>query len=121
MGNPSCAVFGCNAPKKSRVKMFHLPKNRILQDKWVQFCKRRDKINIANARICEKHFSCDQRKRDLKSELLGIPAPSNFRFLKDDAIPDILSPKELCASHPEEAEEPQPSSGSHSTPRNTGL
>lgn len=47
---PSCAVFGCNNTNKKdsslQVKFRRFPRNVDLQNKWINACRREDKINL---------------------------------------------------------------------------
>ncbi|XP_018008413.1 uncharacterized protein LOC108666112 isoform X2 [Hyalella azteca] len=48
--------------------------------------------NCKNFRICGKHFSAMQYKRDFRFELCSIKRGKNYRDLKEDAIPDQYLP-----------------------------
>ena len=90
-----CAVFGCNAHnRKKNGKFFRFPKCPKLQRKWLQFCKRADKINLLNARICSKHFS-DEDFIFLK----GKPQIfENIRALKKEVVPTLANPLSSASS-----------------------
>lgn len=83
--NSNCAVANCsNYGRKSSDILYHrFPKNEV-QREWVARCKRADKINVNNARICSIHFLPEDYERDLKNELLGLPIKKK---LKANAVP----------------------------------
>lgn len=96
-----CAVFGCNVDNKCKksftpgTRFFPFPKDKDkLQAVWKHVCKREDKFNIKNARVCSKHFSDDDYERNLKHELLGY-TPKNYRTLKKNAVPSKNLPNML--------------------------
>ena len=102
----TCAVAECEnseAVKKLRGKtlIYHrFPKDPNTFKSWVSKCKRGDKRlpDFSKARICCDHFTEDDYDRDLKSELLGIPAK---RRLKACAIPSIFPARNLDLSAPD--------------------
>ena len=64
-----CAIVNCkNSTHDKSVKFHKFPKS-IYQAKWVQACNRRDRINVNSARICEKHFSPDDYREDLRDPI----------------------------------------------------
>ncbi|XP_046994485.1 uncharacterized protein LOC124606543 [Schistocerca americana] len=67
-----CAVAECsNSGRKTEGVIYHrFPKNVELQRKWIARCKREDKINVNNARVCSEHFCESDYKRDLQNELI---------------------------------------------------
>ncbi|KAJ8944676.1 hypothetical protein NQ318_015884 [Aromia moschata] len=83
-----CAVYGCNTNNRStnNFKFFGFPKDENMKAKWKHLCKRKDKFNVKNARICSKHFVDEDYERNLKHELLGYQ-PKRFRSLKKEAVP----------------------------------
>lgn len=88
-----CAVATCKSDNQSKtfsknVMFFRFPTEESLQKVWVNTCKRKDKINIKNARICSQHFSEECYERNLKHELLNYTA-KNHRLLKANAIPTL--------------------------------
>lgn len=95
---PNCAVYGCNnysqKTKGTVIKYYKFPSNVDLQNKWVNACKRLDKINLTNARICSEHFTQDSVYTPLKHTLLNYK-PTSFRNLKPDAIPTINLPTSI--------------------------
>ena len=72
-----CAVFGCNSnAKQNKDLLFHtFPKDEETRKKWVNACKRADKFNADNGRICSLHFEKSAYARNLKYELLRLPLP----------------------------------------------
>ncbi|GAB6030018.1 hypothetical protein CHUAL_014170 [Chamberlinius hualienensis] len=97
----ACAVIECR--NTGRLKstrpdiIFHQfpTRNELICQKWVHLCKRKDKINTKNARICSNHFVADDYERDLKNELLGIPTK---KLLKSTAIPSVFNGRKPSVS-----------------------
>jgi THAP domain len=90
----TCAVAECrNTEKTKRVRgssliLHSFPVSRPDICKiWTTRCKRKEKINIKNARICSDHFEDQSYVRDLQHELLGLPSR---RKLAPDAIPTLF-------------------------------
>ncbi|KAK5646413.1 hypothetical protein RI129_004877 [Pyrocoelia pectoralis] len=86
-----CAVYGCGADNQAKAfsreaKFFSFPKDKKVEGIWRHLCKRNDKFNVRSARICSKHFSDDDYKRNLKHELLPYK-PKKYRLPKKEAIP----------------------------------
>nr|XP_040565526.1 uncharacterized protein LOC121115370 [Lepeophtheirus salmonis] len=78
-----CAVRTCKNPPD--VHYFCFPKHGLkLQRLWVSMCKRSDKVNIKNARVCERHFSPEDFERNLQAELLKLKCRKK---LKKGAFP----------------------------------
>ncbi|KAL1516529.1 hypothetical protein ABEB36_000436 [Hypothenemus hampei] len=74
----------------NRNVLYHrFPKNENVFALWVQRCRRTDKWNPQNSRVCSEHFTPDDYERDLKSELLSLPEK---KHLKASAIPSLLLP-----------------------------
>lgn len=96
---PTCAVYGCKNTHKNvkgtEVKLYTFPSNSDLAKQWLNECKRKDKVNISNAKICSVHFSEDSFFTPLQHKLLNY-SPRSFRNLKPDAIPTLKLP--LCKS-----------------------
>ena len=88
-----CAVANCPNPQDKRYHNFPSSKKfKDMQQNWVRLCKRADKFNPDNARICENHFSPAMIKRDFQHELLNLP----LRFLLNPgAYPDQNLPKSV--------------------------
>ena len=74
-----------------------------MRQKWVNICKRKDKINPDNARICSLHFENAAYKRNLQYELLNMPVPRNRKTLEVDALPTLHLPlsdgKYMCITY----------------------
>ena len=53
-----CAVFGCNSRgrRKEGLSFFRFPKDAETRQKWINLCRRKDKFNYPNSRICSRHF-----------------------------------------------------------------
>lgn len=101
---PNCAVVGCNSNNrntKGREIVLHVfPRDTKLQQVWLLKCRRKDSVNVTNARICSLHFHDSDYIRDLQSELLNIPRRRK-RVLKPDAAPSLNLPSHsnnLCSS-----------------------
>lgn len=90
----TCAVAICPSPQD--VSYHRFPKDPELLKVWVIRCRRKDEINVKNAKVCALHFTEEDFQRDLKSELLGCkPRPS----LKPNSVPSkLLCPGELLRS-----------------------
>lgn len=86
-----CAVAQCrNYGFKSAGVMYHrFPKNEELRRLWISRCKRSDKFNPDNSRVCSVHFLPGDYQRDLKNELLGLPSKKN---LLPNAVPSQFIP-----------------------------
>ncbi|XP_067013892.2 uncharacterized protein [Anabrus simplex] len=86
-----CAVAQCrNYGFKSTGVMYHrFPRNDELKCLWISRCKRTNKFNTDNSRICSVHFLPTDYLRDLKNELLGLPTK---KILRPDAVPSQFIP-----------------------------
>ncbi|CAL8074647.1 unnamed protein product [Orchesella dallaii] len=85
-----CAVAECKNTKKQGDNLsFHrFPLNDKERSKsWATKCKRADKINVSNARICSDHFTDADYMRDFQNELLGLPVR---KILSQTAIPSVF-------------------------------
>ncbi len=82
-----CAIATCKNPRDAHY--FSFPKDASKQKLWLARCKRSDKVNTKNAKVCEIHFASEDYERDLKSELLGLPPKKR---LKKDAAPTLQLP-----------------------------
>ena len=59
----TCAIFGC---KYDSINTFHkFPKDKKYNRLWLLKCGRRNKVNIRNAVVCDRHFSLNQKKRNM--------------------------------------------------------
>lgn len=92
-------MYGCHSDNQAKivlknVSFFTFPKNKKMALEWVKLCKRKDKFNIVNARICSKHFTQEDYVRNLKHELLQYNA-KNYRSLKREAVPSQNLPQLL--------------------------
>lgn len=92
-----CSVATCNIDNRSKsfdknIKFFGFPKNKTLQGQWLHACKRDDKVNVKNARVCSIHFAEESYIRNLKYELLGLTPYSRQKSLKPNAIPTLNLP-----------------------------
>ena len=72
--NMICAVYGCSNSYKNNVEektiiFYRFPKAPEISKKWVNACRRKDYINVKNARICCAHF-----------KLYDYPDPSNMNY-----------------------------------------
>lgn len=94
-----CAVYGCHSDNQSKgfsqdVSFFTFPKDKKMALEWVRLCKREDKFNVVNARICSNHFTKEDYVRNLRHELLQYTA-KNYRSLKREAVPSQNLPQLL--------------------------
>lgn len=89
--NAFCAVaqFSNVGTKTSGIIYHRFPKNDKLRQLWISRCKRSDKFNPNNARVCSVHFRTEDYDRDLENELLGLP---QRKILRTDAVPSLLIP-----------------------------
>lgn len=95
----NCAVAPCkNTGRNNSEVIYHtFPKDKQIQNEWIARCKRKDKINVRNARVCSAHFLPEDYERDLKNELLGLPLkklrtgaiPSQHIWQKDDRTEQV--------------------------------
>jgi THAP domain len=94
-----CAVFGCNNRTRKRdsgsagrhISFLTFPKDENLCSIWVQFCKRSDKFNVKNSRVCSEHFEEDVFHWNLQHKLLGY-SPKRSRKVKPGCVPTLKSP-----------------------------
>jgi len=90
-----CAVAQCRNTSNDKAKQPDLihhrfpTRNPTLTKTWLHFCRRKDAVNVHNARICSNHFQHSDYERDMEHELLGLPLRKK---LKPDAVPCIFSP-----------------------------
>lgn len=92
-----CAVALCKTDNRSKsfykdTRFFRFPVNINTQKTWINSCKRKDKFNVKNARVCSKHFSAESYERDLKYELCNLYSSRNQKVLKPDAVPLLNLP-----------------------------
>jgi len=69
----SCAVATCkvtreNKKSQGKIILHRFPKSNEIVGQWIARCKRDDKINPSNARICSNHFTEQDYERDLKGK-----------------------------------------------------
>ncbi|KAJ4430610.1 hypothetical protein ANN_19198 [Periplaneta americana] len=90
---PNCVVSECQnysrKTKGSSVIYHTFPSDPKLRKVWEIKCYRKDEFNLETARICSEHFTSDSYERDLKAELLNIPAKKK---LKLNAQPSLNLP-----------------------------
>lgn len=85
-----CAEYGCCSDNQAKgfahdVSFFTFPKDKKIAREWIRLCKRDDKFNVVNARICSKHFTTDDYVRNLKHELLGYTSKI-YQSLKEEVV-----------------------------------
>ncbi|XP_067629249.1 THAP domain-containing protein 1-like [Eurosta solidaginis] len=84
-----CAVFGCNNNNKNSNKkkwrFFHFPKDAVVAKKWLNFCRRKDVVNLKSACICEIHFTHEDFERNIQYEM-GLCTKNPTKLLPS-AIP----------------------------------
>ena len=92
----TCSVDGCRSSQRLKenqnVKFHHFPKDKEVQEKWIELCNRKTPVNIKNARVCSLHFEPSAYKRQLMYELLNQPVPARRCVLRDDAVPTLNIP-----------------------------
>uniref|UniRef100_A0A0K2TNV0 THAP-type domain-containing protein n=1 Tax=Lepeophtheirus salmonis TaxID=72036 RepID=A0A0K2TNV0_LEPSM len=83
-----CAMACCPNPRDAQY--FAFPQKKLmLQRLWISVCRRKDSINIKNAKICDRHFTSNDFERNLQAELLDLKARKK---LKSDAVPSLHIP-----------------------------
>lgn len=92
-----CAVLGCTPGRWCPSKLYSFPKKIELRNKWIKLCSFKP-LNLCNARVCGRHFSAEQKSRNLRHELLNYK-PSRYRDLKEDAVPDLNLPNSRHPAH----------------------
>uniref|UniRef100_A0A0K2UGH1 THAP-type domain-containing protein n=1 Tax=Lepeophtheirus salmonis TaxID=72036 RepID=A0A0K2UGH1_LEPSM len=70
----------CPNPRDAQYFAFS-QKKLMLQRLWISFCRRKDPINIKNAKICDRHFEWN-----LQAELLDLKCRKK---LKRDSVPSL--------------------------------
>ncbi|KAJ8974061.1 hypothetical protein NQ317_016198 [Molorchus minor] len=95
-GGKRCSLGFCKSQegKDKTISFFSFPKDIRRRNVWIQKCNRTDKINPDYARICSLHFLPTDFERNLKAELLNLPARKK---LKPDAVPSQLLKSEDTA------------------------
>ena len=92
----NCAAFNCftdkNKDSDKHILLHRFPKNENLRKRWIYLCVRKDRINVANARVCSLHFDRDSYKRNMKYGLLCIPVPKRQQRLNDHTFPTLYLP-----------------------------
>ncbi|KAF0703614.1 THAP domain-containing protein 4-like, partial [Aphis craccivora] len=95
-GGSSCAIANCNCYSgrikkdgRTDVSFHRFLKDPVLQNLWVQKCKRGDIWNPNTSYVCSEHFNSDDFLRDLKAELLG---EKSVRRLKPNVVPTVNLP-----------------------------
>lgn len=89
-----CAVAVCkNSLIKTKrneettdISYHSFPKDDLIRQQWILNCKREGKWNPGTSTVCSVHFTSDSFKRNLKAELLNIPAKNK---LKSTAVPTL--------------------------------
>lgn len=96
----SCAVAFCkNTARQGRkAHFFRFPKDRTLQNAWIQRCSRKHKFNIKTSRMCSEHFADSDIENFMEYKLMGNVKP----YLKKDAVPS-KNLKPLTVGHREAA------------------
>ena len=90
------AVFGCSNKHatvgEKSIRYFRFPRGEQFRRKWINVCRRSDKIITKNSVVRSEHFTNEDCIDDMKSRLLGIESLWNKRLLKNEAVP----PKGKC-------------------------
>lgn len=85
MGGKRCSVSGCtNSQSNSKGKdiIYHsFPKDNVEnREKWISACSNSSvNCNSQSAAICSEHFTSKDYTRDLRSELMNVPAKRRLR------------------------------------------
>lgn len=91
-----CAVYGCKSSpaRPADGTSFHsFPKDKQLQKAWIVLCRRQDKINVKNARICSVHFNPEDFKPNINDFLASHGLNIKQRkMLKPGAVPSLFLP-----------------------------
>ena len=78
-----CCISHC---KNDQPPFFSFPKTGSVRNSWEEATGKFNVKTFSNQKVCMKHFSPDDLVRDLKSELLGLPAKPK---LKPETIPHL--------------------------------
>ena len=81
-----CSIPGCPGSRYEYTKMYTFPKDLEIAKIWAFRCGRVDLQKLKSARICARHFS-QKHKRVYRGKL--FKPPTNFRDIREDAIPDL--------------------------------
>lgn len=95
-----CAVYGCNNNNKKTkntccmvkdgsINYFRFPKDKNICRQWEVACRRDEKFNAKNSRICSIHFCEEDFELKHKLNFSSVKC----RILKKDAIPKVFLPK----------------------------
>lgn len=85
MGGKRCSVSGCtNSQSNSKGKdiIYHsFPKENVEnREKWISACSNPSvNWNSQSASVCSDHFRSNDYTRDLRSELMNVPAKRRLR------------------------------------------
>uniref|UniRef100_W8C255 THAP domain-containing protein 5 n=1 Tax=Ceratitis capitata TaxID=7213 RepID=W8C255_CERCA len=83
-----CAVLNCKSTNLSRASdfsFFRFPSEPTLLEKWMKFCRRKNKFNPSTSVMCMNHFTPDDIENRQKFEM-GF---SKRRLLKNGAVPTL--------------------------------
>ena len=92
---PSCCVPGCGETHRGKYKFYSFPRDEHYRQLWSSICfgaDTSDAPDLGDHRICSKHFSSSQIRRNLQQELAGHQPAKCYRALKPDAVPDTDVP-----------------------------
>ena len=78
-----CCISHC---KNDQPPFFSFPKTGSIRNSWEEATGKFNVKTFSNQKVCMKHFSPDDLVRDLKSELLGLPAKPK---LKPETVPHL--------------------------------
>lgn len=74
----SCAVATCKNHNRNHEEgisfhRFPVDNSSDICKQWVIKCRRKDEINLRNARVCSTHFLPSDYEDDMQNRLLGLP------------------------------------------------
>ena len=78
-----CCISHC---KNDQPPFFSFPKTGSIRNSWEEATGKFNVKTFSNQKVCMIHFSPDDLVRDLKSELLGLPAKPK---LKPETVPHL--------------------------------
>ena len=92
-----CAVAPCKSlfRKGSPPSFFSFPRDPTVRARWVAACKRADKFNPDQARVCSEHFQEEDYDESYLLQRKLCPDTALLPRLKTDAIPSLKIPSAI--------------------------
>ena len=88
-----CSIFSCsNNSRQKGICLHRFPNDPNVSKVWINVCKRKDFINVKDARICSVHFKTEDYERNFQHELLPQLYKRNCHRLKKTAVPSLNLP-----------------------------